>query len=147
MLTIKKRLAVIGAALVMACGMLSISTSAVTKVSNHEFVHTPSSNYKNEWERTYIGKVDKENVGYFVYGYDKSGINEDYTWTKGLQCKTKAGVKRGCDSSIKWKSYANVNSWSKQEVRHKDSTVKHYIYFSSSYPTLVWDNYSSCYKS
>lgn len=141
-----KRIVAISAAMTMTVSMMSVSVSAITKVNDHKFVHTPSSNYKNEWERTYVGKVGNEVVGFFVYGFDKDWINEDYTWTKGRQCKTKAGVKRGFDSSINWESYAKENSWSKEEVRHNNSTVKHYIYFVSSYPTITWTNDCSSYK-
>lgn len=38
------------------------------------------------------------------------------------------------------------NKWSKQEVSHNSSTVKHYIYFASSYPTIKWTNEFSSYK-
>lgn len=130
-----KKVAVLGAAVMLTFNM-SIGASAQ---DTHKLRKT-TTNYKwytYEWERTLTCLNGDDEIGIMVYGFDMDWINEDYTWTIGYDCRTKACVKKGSDESGAWAGYEDPYDWSKQEVHHTDSKVMHYIKFEDSYAELT----------
>lgn len=88
-----KKVAVLGAAVMLTFNM-SIGASAQ---DTHKLRKT-TTNYKwytYEWERTLTCLNGDDEIGIMVYGFDMDWINEDYTWTMGYDCRTKACVKKG----------------------------------------------------
>lgn len=112
-----------------ASGVVNV-TASTTKTKTV----SGSSEFLKAWEYTRIYYLNDHEVGRMVYGYNTFLINEDYTWTKGKECDTKAKVQRiGLDNKYIAGSQAGIGSYSKIEVTHKESTVKYALWLSASY--------------
>ena len=127
-----KKIAAIGAAVMMAASISTMGAGATDK-----YTTSKGRSFSGNWEFSITYKVGKKEVGLMAYGYDTTLINEDYSWTMGYQCDTKAGVKRSSDSVVNWSSYSDTNEWSKEEVTHNTSDVKYYIRLRPTYTNLT----------
>lgn len=127
-----KKIAATGAAIMMA---MSISTMGASATDKHK---TRSNCFNKDWEYSVTYKVGKKEVGMMVYGFETDWINEDYSWTKGYECDTKAGVQRSIDGKkINWSGYASCDKWSKEEVTHKGYKTVYYIRLRPTYSNLI----------
>ena len=98
--------------------MISICTSAVPA-----FAITYQLNDKN-----------KTNIGKLVFGYDTDWYNEDYAWSMGTECNTKAAIRRmNVDTHFYYGSEKAKNKYSKYEVRHNGDYVFYAIVWSCTY--------------
>lgn len=97
-----------------------------------------SSSFTSEWEKTTTYKVENIEVGIMIWGYDTTLINEDYTWTKGYEGATQAGViRQNYDTAYNLASTAKVNKYSKIEVKHQTYTVQYRIKFTATYTDIT----------
>ena len=127
-----KKIAAVGAAIMMAASISTMGAGATDMYKTRG-----NKDFTTDWELCVTYKVGNKSVGMMAYGYDTTLINEDYSWTMGYQCDTKAGVKRSGDSVVNWNSYSETNEWSKEEVTHNTSDVKYYIRLRPTYTNLT----------
>ncbi len=127
-----KKVAAVGVAIMITASISTMGASATDK-----YTTSKGKSFGGKWEYSVTYKVGKKEVGMMAYGYDTDWINEDYSWTRGYECDTKAGVKRSGDSSVNWSSYASTNKWSKEEVTHNSSSVTYYIRLRPTYTNLT----------
>lgn len=130
-----KKIAAVGAAIMMAASISTMGAGATDKYKTSE-----GQDFDDDWEYSITYKVGSTQVGLMAYGYDTDWFNEDYSWTKGYESDSKAGVKRSGDSVVNWNSYASRNVWSKEEVNHNTSDVKYYIRLRPNYTNLTQTN-------
>lgn len=137
-----KKIAAVGAAIMMAASISTMGAGATDKNTTSK-----GQNFTKRWEYSITYKSANKQVGMMAYGYDTDWFDEDYSWTKGYESDSKAGVKRGGDSAVNWNSYASMNNWSKEEVNHNTSDVKYYIRLRPTYTGLTQtDPVRSSYK-
>lgn len=130
MKNLKKLMACITIVGVLAAAGVANVTASTTKTKTM----SGSNEFLKECEYTRIYYLNDHEVGRMVYGYDTFLINEDYTWTKGKECDTKAKVQRiGLDSKYIAGSQAGIGSYSKIEVTHKKNAIKYALWLSASY--------------
>ena len=127
-----KKIAAVGAAIMMAASISTMGAGATDKNTTSK-----GQSFTTNWEYSITYKSANKQVGMMAYGYDTDWFNEDYSWTKGYESDSKAGVKRGGDSAVNWNSYASRNVWSKEEVNHNTSDVKYYIRLRPTYTNLT----------
>ena len=127
-----KKIAAVGAAIMMAASISTMGAGATDMYKTRG-----DQGFTKNWERCVTYKVGSTQVGMMAYGFDTDFFDEDYSWTMGYQCDTKAGVKRG-NASTSWNSsYSGTNEWSKEEVNHNTSDVKYYIRLRPTYTNLT----------
>lgn len=100
-----------------------------------------ASEFNNTWdvETQYRKYIDDPNafikIGTMIWGFDPTFIDEDYTWTCGLNNNnSQASVFRnGYDSNSHYGDYKISGAWSRIDVTHKTTTVTYGIYLSGSF--------------
>ncbi len=113
---------------VIVCVALVPSQNTMAKSINLDKSKPSGVNFKKEWEKTsqvyYSGT--NANIGEFCYGFDKTAINEDYTWVRSWVFKHQAKVenKKTSASGSSRKATANAR-WSKAEIKHNDKSNKY----------------------
>lgn len=120
-------------AYLLAMGVLT--SSIVPMNANAETIQNCSKSNcfnKDEWEFTRLMyNSSNKHIGTLCYGFNKTAINEDYTWAKG-ETTCYGGVKRGT-AGVKYGSGKSNWKWSKKEMQHTQNTVGYYIKFKASY--------------
>lgn len=136
MKNVKKVTAMLLSIVMLVC-CLSMSASA----SEHmRTVNEGASRFESEWEHTriYIHVNTEDYIGSLVYGYDTNLRNQDYAWSEGNECKTRAGIRRvGVDDDIVYGSWANIDTYGTYVVNHSSSYVIYSIEFENDYEGLL----------
>lgn len=137
-------------ALITCFGATAMTASAYTERQRTVF-ESPNI-FTNEWETRidYALKSNGTKIGELIYGYNKNWVDEDYAWSKGLQCRSQAGIQRITidDYCIFADGYADVNKYSKKEVRHLNKRVNYRVRFESDYnETINEKSYDSNVKN
>lgn len=143
----KKRIVTMFTAAAVTAALLGTTASASTV----SYVARSDANlFKSPWERTatYTLSSNGVEIGRLVFGFDMDYFDEDYAWSYGTQCDTRAGVRRmyydeGYNKSS-WKTYDN---WSKVEVLHKVTYVRYNIEWRADYGEYDREIVVSHYKN
>jgi|GEM_PF-2284716 len=126
----------------MASILLLLSFSLPVQASGYyDYVNVKGQyRFKTEWEYTVTYKVDSTTIAYMTYGYDVDWIDEDYVWTKSLECYSSAWVYRdGYDTGYQYigSEEKEKNVYSKIEVTHKTYNVYYKIKLSATYQNVT----------
>ena len=126
----------------MASILLLLSFSLPVQASGYYDYTNVKGQYrfKTEWEYTVTYKVDSTTIAYMTYGYDVDWIDEDYVWTKSLECYSSAWVYRdGYDTGYRYIGGTEKGKgvYSKIEVTHKTYNVYYKIKLSATYQNVT----------
>ena len=110
-------------------------------------IKKPSNvNFRNEWERTTEIWYDDTQamIGEICYGFDKTNVDEDYTWARSWYYKHKAQVKNSSgEFTSKARKATTNNTWKKKEVKHSGSSGQVYsIIFTNATSEDTVNDYS-----
>ena len=129
----KKRIVTMFTAAAVTAALLGTTASASTV----SYVARSDDNlFKSAWERTAIYTLSDRGVeiGRLVFGFDTDYFDEDYAWSYGTQCDTRAGVRRmNYDEGYNKSSWKTYDNWSKVEVLHIVTHVRYNIEWRADY--------------
>lgn len=129
----KKRIVTMFTAAAVTAALLGTTASATTV----SYVARSDDNlFKSTWERTAIYTLSDSGVeiGRLVFGFDTDYFDEDYAWSYGTQCDTRAGVRRmNYDEGYNKSSWKTYDNWSKVEVLHIVTHVRYNIEWRADY--------------
>lgn len=129
----KKRIVTMFTAAAVTAALLGTTASASTVAYN---ARANADLFKSDWERTAIYTLASNGVeiGQLVFGFDTDYFDEDYAWSYGTQCDTRAGVRRmNYDEGYNRSSWKTCGNWSKVEVLHKVTHVRYNIEWRADY--------------
>ena len=143
----KKRIVTMFTAAAVTAALLGTTASATTV----SYVARADANlFKSAWERTAIYTLSDSGaeIGLLVFGLDTDFLDEDYAWSYGSQCDTRAGVRRmNYDEGYNRSSWKTRGNWSKVEVWHRVSYVRYNIEWQADYGEYDREIVVSHYKN
>ena len=127
----------------MASILLLLSFSLPVQASGYyDYTDVSGQNrFKNEWELTRTYKVGTTVIAYMTYGLDTNFIDEDYVWTKSLECNSSAWVYRdGYDTGYHYIGGTEKGKgvYSKIEVAHITYHVYYKIKLTATYSNVTY---------
>lgn len=134
-------------ALLISLGTVFAPASQVMAATSRIASVKGSTRFISKWERTITYIDSGHTIGTLTYGYDTWWIAEDYAWSCGYNCDTKAAILRdGYDNEYNESDYKSKGKYSKLEIPHKTYYVNYRITFKSNYYSIAMVSGTSHFK-
>ncbi len=123
---------------VIIVSMCALPVTAATEITKSE---TKPSVFSKKWEKSTFAYENGIYIGKLIWGYDTFLVNEDFAWTISSTTMTTASIKRdGIDTGYVSAARADVEKYSKKEVKHKCYLVYYKLTFPITYFGTITQN-------